>query len=274
MKSAERQPSPLAAFAFLGMKEVFVPASEKDIAAYRDEKYPQWLKSCKSILRQYHDTLNHGSPKPSFSFAAFNEGTRPGKDALISIEAKGNFAIMPPSRKARDDDDDDGQEADQQQPVELPRPPVPPRGKWRSEPSSAFGMLEDLMGRKDHLGMFHNDFGPLLPNIQPFRRDPNGFYYKPERPKRPQSSISLECEQWRHGPDHWADFAGEIHFAKTENRVVGVLECRIHVENLSESEFLCVPVRIEISSVSVLDRAERLVEALAGSLPIQRSQIS
>jgi hypothetical protein len=105
---------------------------------------------------------------------------------------------------------------------------------------------------------------PSLPNIEPFRRDPNSFYYKPERPMIPQPAFSLECEQWRHG-DEAQDFTGEIHFARDKADIKGALECEIHAENLSEIAVLRVPVRITVTSVSVLARAEMLVQTLGVS---------
>ena len=81
----------------------------------------------------------------------------------------------------------------------------------------------------------------------------------------PQPSFSLECEQWRHD-DEEQDFAGEIHFARDKADVAGALECEIHAENLSEIAVLRVPVRIAVTSVSVLARAEMLVQALGAPL--------
>jgi hypothetical protein len=255
----------------LAFKQVFVPATDEEIATYR-AKHSQWLQSCAAILGGYHDTLNHQSGPPTFCFVAVNEGVRPGKDALITIEAKGDFLIMPPPRKRREDEDDEG--ADSEKPVrpfELPRPPTPPRGSWRNEHVTAFEALHrnlvgypSLFGGPSDIGFLERSLMPSLHNIRPLHRDPNGFFYKPERPMRPQPAFSLECEQWRHG-DEEQDFAGEIHFARDKAGVAGSLECEIHAENLSEIAMLRVPVRITVTSVSVLARAEMLVQALGVS---------
>jgi hypothetical protein len=45
-------------------------------------------------------------------------------------------------------------------------------------------------------------------------------------------------------------------------------------ENLSESALLRVPVRITVTSASVFERAENLVDALTGKPPVQRQQTS
>ena len=125
-------------FAF---QQVFVPATDEEIAAYR-AKHSLWLQSCAAILRDYHDTLNQQSGPPGFRFVAVNEGVRPGKDALITIEAKGEFLIMPPPRKRREDEEEEGTDTEKPtRPIDLPRPPTPPRGSWRNEHVTAFEAL-------------------------------------------------------------------------------------------------------------------------------------
>lgn len=259
------------------VKQVFVPATDEEIAAYR-AKHSQWLQSCSAILRDYHDTLNQQSGPPAFCFVAVNEGIRPGKDALITIEAKGDFLIMPPPRKRHEDEDEEDADAEKPtRPFELPQPPTPPRGSWRNEHMSSIEALNrgllgypGLGGDPSAIGFLERSLMPSLHHIRPPDHDPNGFYYKPERPMRPQPAFSLECEQWRHG-DEEEDFAGEIHFARDKAGVAGVLECEIHAENLSEIAVLRVPVRITVASVSVIARAERLVQAL-GVSPDKRLQ--
>lgn len=245
------------------VKQIFVPATDEQIVSYR-AKHTQWLQSCAQTLRSLHDTLNFQSGPPSFCFVAVNDGVRPGKDALITIEAKGNFLIVPPPYRASENEDEENSDSDakqQSRSIALPRPPTPPRGVWRNEYMTAF---EALHGNLDGLGSIIPDRGFL---IEPFRRDPNSFYYKPDRPKMPQSSFSLECEQWRHGADPEA-FSGEIYFPPDEAAVAGALECEIHAENLSEIAKLCVPVRIIVNAVSVLVRAEMLVQALIKTSPV------
>jgi hypothetical protein len=253
-------------FVALRLQEIFEPPSEEQIAAYRDKHYPQWLESCRSMLAQYHDALNTGVWPPTFNFAAANQGTRPAKDALITIEAQGNFLIMPPPAKNGSEDEEAG--AKKGPPV-LPRPPAAPRGRWQSQYEKTFGVFQELARTQSHwlgpqggLGIQSLAFG--VPEVQSYRRDPNAFYYKPDRPKVPQPSFSLECAQWRHGSDDWEAFSGEIHFAGDVDEVAGALECRIHADNLSDPTVHRVPLRISASNLSVFEHAEILVQALIG----------
>lgn len=249
------------------MQEVFVPASQEDIAAYRDDQYPRWLESCRSVLAGYHNALNAVVWPPMFYFAAANQGTRPAKDALITIEAEGNFLVMPPPSENGSESEGDG--ADGGPPV-LPRPPAPPLGRWQSQYENTFGAFRDLARAQSNWfqpprGLDIQSLALGVRDVRPFRRDPNAFYYKPDRSKTPQPSFSLECAQWRHGSDDWERFSGEIHFAETVDQVAGVLECRIHAENLSDLAVHRVPLRISVSSSSVFERAETLVQALITS---------
>jgi hypothetical protein len=249
------------------MQEIFVPASEEDIATYRDNQYPQWLESCRRVLAEYHNAVNAAVWPPTFYFAATNQGTRPAKDALITIEAQGSFLIMPPPSKNGRESEDDGTDTG---PPALPRPPRPPRGQWQSQHAGTLGAFQDLARAQSHWfqpprGLDIQSLALRVPDARSFHRDPNAFYYKPDRSKTPQPSFGLECAQWRHGSDDWERFPGEIHFAETVDQVTGILECRIHAENLSGPTVHRVPLRISVSSSSVFERAEILVQALITS---------
>ena len=62
----------------LGTREVYTPSSDKEIAKYRDDVYPQWLRDCKQMLRNHHCTLQRRVPALGFSFMAENVGNTSG----------------------------------------------------------------------------------------------------------------------------------------------------------------------------------------------------
>ena len=88
-------------------KELFTPATDEEIEEYRDKTYPEWLERCEQILRYHHWALQEQAPLLQFSFLAANVGTRPATDALVTIEARGNLQIQPPSTAADEDQDSD-----------------------------------------------------------------------------------------------------------------------------------------------------------------------
>ena len=187
----------------LGTKEVYSPATDEEIARYRDEAYPQWLTDCKQMLRNHHWTLQRRVPVLGFSFFAENVGTRPATDALITFEARSNFQIRPPSSDDQDEGrDGKGDNGDNVQSMVLPRPPVAPFGQWKQtiagRPGDMLRVLNEL-GRSIHglpdlaRGTDHIINHPMLNArlSQAPSHDPNAFYYKPDRPNLPQSLFYL-----------------------------------------------------------------------------------
>ena len=285
-EQTEREPK-ASVFRIPGTKEEFVPATDEDIAKYRDEHYPQWLEQCENTIRNYHRTLRQETPLPAFAFLVENRGTRPAVDSLITIEARGNFKITPPARNDQDEEDnedDEGQRADLA--AYLPRPLIAPRGRWRTtiggNSQSTFSALDTLYRSihgfsnmadpsRDLLGFDRSTLN--VPILQPTPHDPNAFYYKPHRPQMPQDAFSLKCDQWRH-EDGEISFHGKFHLPTNQGVVSGALVCRIQAGNLSKTASKLIPVRLSISHASAFDRANELMNALIERSELQVKQVS
>lgn len=253
-------------------KEVYIPATDEEIKKYREEAYPKWLDQCEEILRNFHQILQHQASLPEFTFLAENVGTRPATDALVTVEAQGHFQIQPPASGDGDDEQsgEDGKST-YLRISELPRPPVAPRGQWRSKIG---GHPEDLLraiNKLTHPFYAFADAGPAAPifdsswlnslNVRPPLHDPNAFYYKPNRPPSPQSSFSLSCDQWRHD-DGEEPFDCKIYVPADLDKTEGALSFRIQAGNLSRSASKQIPVRIAITHTSAFEDAQALVEKL------------
>ena len=247
---------------WLDRKDAIGPPEDEDITKYRDREYPNWIRQCRKVLSELHQELQREVGRPMFELAVNNEGTRPGNDALVAIEATGNFKICPPPY--RDEVDDDPEEE-----LALPRPPRPPVGPQK--PSSSQHIL-GISGILDSVNLLQRtastfNTGPIFlpPPIRPYerRRDPNGFFYKPDRPSEPGESFALECEQWRHGmgPE---PFVGEIFFGTEQEEVRGLLRCEVHAENLTVPVSKQFPVRIAIRMATSTERARELVRKRIG----------
>jgi len=238
-------------------EEVYAPAADKEIKEYTDTAYPAWIQSCEDALRRLHQTLQERERPPTFRFMLENRGTRPANDVLIKFQTRGSFKIRAvETEEARTRGNSPGD------PLALPRAPDPPHGKWRSKMRPGLGEIASLQ----KLSRSHDGFASLDRFIAPslsrrVERDPNAFYWKPEFPKAPTSSFSLECKQWRHGL-RGETFEGELHFNRDEDVISGVLECGIHAQNLSEVFENRLPVRVSIRRASSLERANQLVRAL------------
>ncbi len=171
-----------------------------------------------------------------------NKGTRPAKDTLVTIAAKGNFHIQP--RQCIDDHNDNGEQHDEETTLSLPFPPQPPKGRWTTNfmdvynlylrPNSKLGALIKGISKLNQSSSTSDQMAPWLSAIGPskLQRDPNAFYYKSGSPKAPVKLFSLECKQWRHAIDK-EYFEGELYLARNAHEVQGALECRIQAANLS-----------------------------------------
>ena len=245
-------PDELAAkfFAPQGTK-FFVPATDDDVADYKQNAYPDWLARCEKFLSDCHQLLQEQQTTLRFTFLVENQGKCPAKDCLITIESLGNLLIMPPRTECEDDDDEDQQKPT---PDNLPAPPSPPRGHWRS--SALVRAIVEPFGVNQVLP----DVGRLMHPI-PSARDPNALYYKPIRPEEPVAEFSLECQQWRHA-DGWLALSGELHLPGQLEDTKGAIVFRLQAENLPEPHKTLIPVRVSVRHTSAFEKAHDLVENL------------
>jgi hypothetical protein len=239
---------------FFSLTEAFTPATDKEIAAYR-KKYESWLDQCEKKLGVLHDTLQIRAGAPVFRFVAINEGTRPAKDVLVAIEAKGQFMIRPPLHRESPPES-----------LVLPSAPSPPRGTWKST-SDLVRSYTQLMAPGNSLGPIVMSAKSALGSLVPERHDQNAFYYKGGRLSSPAPRYESECQQWRHRTEPKI-FNGEIHVDKDEGVVTGLLECRIHAENLSDVVIKRVPVKIRIKHIQVYDVAKTRVDCLIAGISL------
>ncbi|MBH5396416.1 hypothetical protein HZZ13_01115 [Bradyrhizobium sp. CNPSo 4010] len=234
----------------------YEPPSKPAIARYRDKHYPAWISQCESILKGLHHIMQAEQNDNRFAFYAANTGSRPAKDVLVTVKAKGNFELV-----NREKDDDEPLVS------EFQPPPTAPTGTWAPQGSFALSALArvPVVGAEvsqrplDLLGL-HS-----LHNFRDRKRDPNKFFWKP----RPDNGIPVpqfvyECEQWRHGGDP-ESFWGYIWFSPDQDTVSGAIECEIQAENLTSPAKLLVPVRLTVARKSVLSTAEEKVEMLLKS---------
>src|SRR5262249_40256887 len=73
----------------------YTPSTEEEIREYQKFTYPRWLSACEYFFKMCHRD-GFSSPFPGFCLVGENNGTRPAEDALIKIEARGDFQIVPP----------------------------------------------------------------------------------------------------------------------------------------------------------------------------------
>lgn len=257
-----------------GLSPQYIPPTEEEISDY-NQKYDAWLCECEEFLKNYHTRIQYHTPRSTVTFVTKNVGTRPAKDALLSLEAKGSFQIMPPPK--RDEDDEEGE--NRQNPLALPRPPSPPKGKMGYKELGNLSRSMDDLFRSFRSPVFGEALSPshlLRTPFIPSPPDPNKFYYKESRPNWPCCSYELECEQWRHATDYEC-FSCEIHpdLDKNQEEIKGSIECKIHAENLSHCETKILPVKIEVKAASTYQKILELIDpTLAEKSSIQSKKDS
>ena len=259
---AERQ-APRVAASVLGAREVYIPASDEAIADYTNQRYPKWLSECEDIFGKLHITLQQDNQLPILSFVANNCGSRPARDVLLEIEAKGDVKVCVP---AENEEQEVGKKVVVS--LRLPSRPRPPHGRWKfTSPSlnligEGIPSIARALSREWQFpSLISRPELVLPPSSLDRRRDPNAFYYKPRRPRDPVESLSLECEQWRHGiEDQYFDV--QVPFDPSQDRIEGAVECSIHAENLSAPQRLVIPIRVVVKRVEARTYANQLIENL------------
>ena len=189
----------------------------------------EWLENCERVLRNLHTSIQHQSARLLVEVAVENRGTVPAKDALFEIIGHGPILLGVPL------DDDDSYRAYRREKIGLPSPPSP---------------FDSMMIQSPIHVPF--DYSKLPP------RDPNSFYFRPNRPVEPVETIAWECQQWRHESDTECFFA-EIYVDSENPTFEGTIECRIHAENLPSPVKSLVKVRIAGEPVDIVERAAQLV---------------
>ena len=222
----------------------YSPPTKEAINRYQFEEYPEWLDLCKTILKNIHN-IEQRLNLPAITVVINNVGTRPANDALCVFESRGDLQILSPSIQ---EDIDDMKEM-----TRIPTPPQVPSGNWRSIPDMISGAIAGAPLQIPNLGgtqFFDDDF--------PARRDPNSFYYKEGRSKKPVDTYELECEQWRHNSGEF-EFEVLLNVDNFNQLTRGAIEIQVHAENLSSPIIKTLPVTIEVNQVSLEDTVQKMI---------------
>ncbi|WP_081648770.1 PIN domain-containing protein [Ponticaulis koreensis] len=248
--------------------ETYEPPSPESIAKYQTDLYPAWLDKCRERLEHLHEALEKRRETNKVWVAIANTGTRPADDALITFIAHGNFLIKPPDYKS--DEEQEAEESSLLKPL-LPHPPDAPKGTWKHEKATQtlardlarIGSIRGLLGPSSGIGP-GIDMTAIRLAHQPSKREPNSFYYTPDRPYSAQERFSLECEQWRHAYGE-EKMLIEIHAVETEAAIQGKLDCIVQAANLSDMARFSIPVRISLTSGDTIAEAKNAIAVLCGT---------
>ena len=222
----------------------YSPPTREAIDKYQRESYPHWIGLCGSMLKNIHQ-IEQRLNLPTITVIADNVGTRPANHALCIFKAKGNFKMLPPLIQ-RDVDE-------MKELTRFQLPPEAPRGTWRST-------AELLLGGFSNSALEIPSFmgSDLINNDIIDARDPNDFYYKPERSKKPMDAYELECEQWRHNSGALG-FEIQMIVDNVDQQIRGAVEIEIHAENLTHPATKIIPIRFDVKSVNLEDHVRKMI---------------
>lgn len=234
-------------------QQVFEPATEAEISAYRDEAHPAWLREIETKLGKLHDPLNAVASWPEFTLSFANNGTRPAESPQIEITVTGDLLVG--RTKLPADDSSASSEM-----LSLPSPPAHPTG--------------GLTRRKIFAGMDAAallDFASPRPLTMPPRDsvfaapDPSKFRWDP---KRGVAGAMVEgyCGTWRH-------MSGErtqhlfVASERADGVAKGAVEIKIGAHNLSNRITKRLPVEIQIAIGDTVGFAAQLINDLPKQQP-------
>src|SRR3546814_879423 len=232
----------------LRSSERFTPATDEEISKYRDESYPEWIAGCESFFRDLHVALDARQEIETLDITLSNAGSVPATDVLVSFEARGrDFGLSVP--------DDD--EAEAEQILRLPNPPVAPKGRWVRNVQGAFSMLDHFARMGTARALPSTDL--IRAAISPRPPDPNRFYWRNRRPSFPVAVAEFTCQQWRHREQE-EHFSFRIALKLEVGTVEDALAVTIHAANLVEPVQATQKVRIVTEEVDIWDEAEAFLD--------------
>ena len=243
----------------IGIGQIYVPPTQNEINEYVTKDYPQWVEHCENLLSDLHKRVQTIEWAKQFSISLRNSGTRPAKDALVTITAAGSFELVPVQVRTKARELEQLERSDF---MLIPMPPAAPIGYWK-EASSGFGNLARLersfRAEKDEEVIL--DFGVI--NIDPVNgeKDKNRFHPKSKMLNSPERELFFECEQWRHGSEE-IHLECKIHFPCDAEEMKGKIQIRIQAENSSTVFQRDFDVWVTVQSQSMLEFANHQVQNL------------
>lgn len=210
----------------LGQRK-FIPPTEEEIDEYRD-RYDEWLDECRKWIYDVYDYLEQREGLLIVELVLANNGNVPVRHLLIEITAHGSIELAPPSQDYAENDV-----------LEAPTPPDPPRGKWVS--THDWGLSRLAFTINQPLGSGH-DFGIDFSRI-PTRRDRYSFYWDGEGSTEFSQELTGECEEFRHKLEPIV-LCISVRSTIPEMTVRGALSVLVTGENLPEPYKKNIPVTL------------------------------
>ncbi|TDQ27272.1 PIN domain-containing protein [Raoultella sp. BIGb0149] len=222
-----------------GSKGKYIPASESEVAKYKSEYYPEWVKQCEEVLKKCHEKFNPLIAKHPLSFLLNNVGSVVAERAVVTFKSNGKIALS-------GNDWDINEELVKNGEVNFQSPPIAPKGRWKS----VMADMEALRygHRFPPIDMHRSTYDYRLPDAITSRHK-NDFYYK-RREVSPVLEISLECEEWRHKTKD-AKFSLFAYIKNTPGVRESSIQVRIEANNIIEPITKDFKLKVAVEEISI-----------------------
>lgn len=223
-----------------------LPPTPEQVARYRDEAYPNWIRECQKVFEGFHKTVEKIVGRPRIRLRLGNAGSRPAMRVLLTLQAFGDVKL----RWAGDHRESALED------LVLPDPPPPP--KWRT--------LHDLFGVRDLSALLGSAL-PLggepsfeLPRIADAFRESEEFRVR-SGGSGIVRKIELERDRWRHGLSE-EEIEVTLDCIRDGHEREGMISVEINAENLPTPVRATLSVRASMRSTSVVDYGKILIDSL------------
>jgi len=227
----------------------YAPPSEEEIRKYTKELYPQWVEDVKNFFKSFPSKMEFPTREHRFYVSINNDGYAPAENVLVEFSLSGGLFLIPI---------DDKDKRTETSPLELPKPPIPPRGRWVHSLSAFESMVTSARAQ---IYPWNNNLN--VPRdfsfYQPKKHDKNAFYWKPNRPARPVTTWDFECDDFRHKIEPEV-FKIRIGVPDVDRPVNAILECRVSARNLHDPVVDSLPVKVKYENQNSFTAAINILQ--------------
>ncbi|MCL2591479.1 MAG: PIN domain-containing protein [Betaproteobacteria bacterium] len=210
----------------------YVPPPEEDIERYQNELYPTWIKKVEKTLYASHDSIELSEFTININFYIENTGAVPANNVILKVSVSDGFLLLPPT---------DEESVDKSNLLSIPSPPAAPEGEYRHPHFPELGRLGQLAKSWGHINPNIGNLSELMAARRD--RDRNAFYWKPRRPKEPNTSFEMECTEFRHKSDK-ENFCFSVLIPKSDPPKGGLMTVTVTAANLHDPVAVNIPLHI------------------------------
>jgi len=235
----------------LGIEWHYEHPDSSKIENYREVEYPEWIENVRKCFKNLHAKLEYPNRLAAISFALINSGSIPAENLVIEFEAEGGLLFVPPKTE--------NTVIGQQQKIELPPPPSPPKGKWVKRRIAAQYFSSMHLADSVSPLRYDNLLPDFIRNPVNHQKDRNTFYWKGGKPHHYKDIWIFECQEFRHQVDKEI-FEMSLFVPVAKEIKKAVVKCLVTAKNLPKPIIFHLPVEVNYFKEDIEAKAHLLIE--------------